>query len=708
MWRRSILNQVLRTALACAAIGPGGAWACGPTFPNSLLGDGDEAVTKMPVADFIFELNRLKGLAGPVAFPARLPDDDSDPWQQTAVADIREFTEALDAAKPFPWTRAFRIRQYTALREELSQFGRDLSQWRHEQQYAWMEKQPAPAPPEMRYILGLPGEFADYLAGARAYHRGDPTAARAAWSALLKREPRQRHYRTTWAAYMIGRTLVESNPEAAVRWFRRTRELAAAGFADSLGLAAASYGWEARAELERKRYTEAIELYLRHYASGDGCAVPSLQDAADRAFAADPGTLASLARHTVSRRVLGAFVAAKGGRLGNCPDPESVSNWLAAVEAAGVSDVEGADRLAWAAYLSGNMDLARRWADRAPACSPVAQWVRSKLLLRAGNVEQAAVALAAVVKWMPRSEVWIDTPNGSPRWDSTFRPADEAAGELAVLRLRRGQFIDSLDLFLRANFWRDAAHVAERVLTADELKAYVDARWPPGADPEGAVRPMYWSGGDRPATKPALGREIRHLLARRLVRLGRWREARPYFPDTLQPRLDAYIGAIRAGRDAARTADQRARSLLDAGRIARHDGIELLGTEVAPDFYCYDGAFEGNTDPTVYFGDAVLTAPTAEEHRRYISHAPTPDTRFHYRYIAAEHAWEAARLLPDQSELAAQALYEGGSWLKNRDPAAADRFYKALVRRCGATPLGRQAAALRWFPPFPEPPPSSR
>jgi branched-subunit amino acid transport protein len=39
-----------------------------------------------------------------------------------------------------------------------------------------------------------------------------------------------------------------------------------------------------------------------------------------------------------------------------------------------------------------------------------------------------------------------------------------------------------------------------------------------------------------------------------------------------------------------------------------------------------------------------------------------------------------------------------GSWLKNRDPQAADVFYKALVRRCPKTDIGKEADRIRWFP----------
>ena len=52
---------------------------------------------------------------------------------------------------------------------------------------------------------------------------------------------------------MLGKVGLKTNDyQSATQWFQRTREFAAAGFADSLGLAAESYGWEGRAEWKQK------------------------------------------------------------------------------------------------------------------------------------------------------------------------------------------------------------------------------------------------------------------------------------------------------------------------------------------------------------------------------------------------------------------------------------------------------------------------
>ena len=100
--------------------------------------------------------------------------------------------------------------------------------------------------------------------------------------------------------------------------------------------------------------------------------------------------------------------------------------------------------------------------------------------------------------------------------------------------------------------------------------------------------------------------------------------------------------------------------------------------------------------------DAPVALPHDEDQR-----AEEPPTtiaaRYHYRYLAANLAWEAAALMPDNNDDTARVLCEAGTWLKNRDPKSADRFYKALVKRCGTTELGKAADKKHWFPPITDP-----
>jgi len=694
-------NVLLAAAVAAAAIvclPPEAGRACGPFFPPTVLHLPDQAVLQAPLGEFRVELARL---GGEIRAPFRSVGSDKTPSAQTAEADLADLTAALAGPGLSAPRRRKLIGQYAAARQELCSYADRLSEWRSWSRYRRKKrsKSPPPAPAVPDLPEAIPEEFRLYVRGAYAFHGGDRQAAVDLWSRLLELPEKRRRYRSTWAAYMIARVCEADQPDKAVRWFGHVRKLAAAGFADSLGLAAASYGWQGRAELDRKRFARAIDLYLLHRAAGAGSAVPSLRIVAARLLAAGGEHLEAAAAHAPTRRVVAAHLVSSTARWGvrayhgSDEQTKQVAAWLAAVESAGVKDVAGADRLAWAAYQAGEMTAADRWLRRAPATAPMARWLRAKLLVRDGKLDRADAALAAAVAALPAGQGW---PQPSfPAQNCEVR--DRAAAELAALRVARGRYVEALDLLLRAAFWFDAAYLAERVLTPDELIAYVDRHWSEPRVKPARTTTAWGFGETTPAERAWM---IRHLLARRLTRLGRWKDARKYYPPGLRKPLDEYIAGIRAGADPGRLQAERAQSLFKAARIARHRGMELLAAELEPDWHVCEGSFEllraskSRLDPS----HARLVVVTADERARLGRHRPQPDKRFHYRYVAADHAWAAARLMPDESDCTARMLCEAGTWLKTRDPKAADRFYKALVRRCGTTELGRQADRLRWFP----------
>ena len=98
-----------------------------------------------------------------------------------------------------------------------------------------------------------------------------------AWNALLNRPADERHYRSVWAAFMLGKVALKRGDPGAAKWFELSRELAKTGFVDSLGLAADSYGWEGRGELQQDHPAKAAELFLTQLALGDEGAVVSLK-----------------------------------------------------------------------------------------------------------------------------------------------------------------------------------------------------------------------------------------------------------------------------------------------------------------------------------------------------------------------------------------------------------------------------------------------
>lgn len=76
---------------------------------------------------------------------------------------------------------------------------------------------------------------------------------------------------------MLGKLALKLKSPDAGKWFQQKRSLAREGFADSLGLAADSYGWEGRSELRQGRAEAAAKLYLTQLAVGDDSAIVSLK-----------------------------------------------------------------------------------------------------------------------------------------------------------------------------------------------------------------------------------------------------------------------------------------------------------------------------------------------------------------------------------------------------------------------------------------------
>ena len=102
--------------------------------------------------------------------------------------------------------------------------------------------------------------------------------------------------------------------------------------------------------------------------------------------------------------------------------------------------------------------------------------------------------------------------------------------------------------------------------------------------------------------------------------------------------------------------------------------------------------------------DAPVPLPIHRfELQRLARRSAIPPPRFHYRFRAAEIAWQAAEQLPDNHPALAYIYNTAGSWLKYRDPQSADRFYKAMVWRNLKTDHGLEADRKRWFINIPAP-----
>ena len=585
-------------------------------------------------------------------------------------------------------------------------------------------------------------EFADYHKGATAFSNQQWDAARAAWENLLKRPEQDRHYRTVWAAFMLGKLALKTKDfQTATQWFQRTRELAQAGFADSLGLAADSYGWEGRAEWKQDHPERAAPLFLNQLALGDASAIVSLKAVIpDRSpteglvnYGPEPeernawndqqkkeqeekeiAKLKSAARNPLLRRLVTVHILATSAVSPEYDSEDAKATavnrcgrWLKIIKEASLGRIEDAEYLGWVAYNNGDYKDATHWLELSKGDSGAALWLKAKLQRRAGKLADAANTMAKAWETLRNSLAYkeaertdeelsiYEASEGEPSW----RWDQSASGDLGGLRLARGDFVQALDVLFKGKLWEDTAFVAERVLTTNELKQYVDALPP----------------AEKPKESEDYNAKLRWLLGRRLVRDDRYAEAEHYLSPPYHRVLEKYVKALKDGGNEKLSKTERAHAWFTAAWLARYDGMELMGTEFAPDAFAEGGSFEipdlanerksGVYEKISYTknGDEkkktvpIPLRPSEKEIRRLKTNKVEPNVRFHYRLIAGALAIKAAALLPDNSEELADVVNQAGLWVKDRDEKIGDRYYQIIDRRCTKTKIGETDRARHWF-----------
>lgn len=603
------------------------ALACGPDFPWQLLDDRAATLKATPANSFAYEAAHL----APAPQDSLRAVEVATWWGENLLDAARTKAEADGLPPP---------------------------------QAALLTRMRAAPDAAAAYIAGagLPEAVRHYTAGAVAFRTGDPTEAAKRFDTALRLDPNG--LRATWAAYMRARLhAMAGETDQAAAGFAQTRALAIHGAPDPFGLAVASYGEEARLYLGTDRPTgdvaalaRAAALYAEQAARGSDSGVQSLRMLAEEMLGigqdAAPANLPAAAQSPLLQRLLVAYVLARVE-----DDPPGQPNPLLgrlvdAIEAAG-GEPPAADRLAALCYRSGRYELAAKLAAR--ATGPLAAWVRAKLALQHGDLAAATAAYAEAAQAFP------DT---APLDDANRRLV---VGERGTLTLARGEYLEALtQLFPVANvYWGDVAYIAERVLTADELKRFVDEQVP--APPAPATERHY---DDETAPNWLVSNpstQLRDLLARRLVRLGRITEALPYFhraedtaladPDVRQ-HAAAYAGALEQATSLWWRVE-RARAWFEAAKLARWHGMEMMGTDGPPDYLSLSGWYGtgvGQERP----GDAYVSAG---EKDRFAASSASPELRFHYRFVAVEHASLAADLLPPRSQAFAAVLCQATAWM---------------------------------------------
>ncbi|UUQ64912.1 hypothetical protein NLK61_27600 [Pseudomonas fuscovaginae UPB0736] len=638
--------------LLCLSLGLpfGTALACGPDFPLRLLDDRAQSLAELPETSFAFEISRF----GP------------------PVVGLKPTTEAT--LTPY-WYSDDNARAYRTQRDkvEASELPENLRakvvQLRTLQDPRQVEAEGADLPEEMRL----------YLAGAVAFDTGNQALAVEYFRKVLALPAEQRKLRSTWAAYSLGRALVVLSSEAnddpqqtpaalqaqARLAFQQVRELSAGDFSDPLELGVASLGEEALLVKLGGDWESAVQLYASQSRLGSSSGYSSLLQVAGELQALPDEALREQLQHPTVHKLLTAYLLSRVGWSFEDQPPQTPRLTQMVLDSA-AGNLEYADRLAALSYQKGDFATAKAFLEHA-GDGGLAWWVRAKLALRDGDKVQAAAAYAKAAAAFPKNESWGSRRTPDWTWESV-QPGCRVEGESAILALDRGDYLQAFDQLYRSQdiYWPDAATVAERVLTLDELKGYVDAH-------VAAPPPATQADKDNYVHRP-MAAQLRELLGRRLLREGRYAQAPGYF-DTPELRAKAReYGQDRQDAASRWTATGRAEAFFGAATLARKSGMELLGYEMSPDYHLLGGSYSlGNVE--------IKPGPflQAAEVQRQLGTEAKPNQRYHYRYIAADLANQAADQLPHSSQAFAAVLCKAAGWVAGTDEEIA--LYQRYVEQ---------------------------
>jgi hypothetical protein len=627
--------------LLCLSLGLplGSAVACGPDFPMRLLDNRSQSLAELPEGNFQFEINRLGH----------------------AIAGLKNVTAAVYGTMDEP--------DYAEQRDNAEQDGLTAEQQALVKQLRSLtdghqvEAQGASLPTELRL----------YLAGAVAFNAGDHGLAADYFQKVLALPADQRALRSTWAAYSLGRALfamsveTEATPDLLTRSrkaFEQARQLSIDGFSDPLELGVASLGEEARVARTAGDWDSAIELYATQNLHGSAVGYTSLKLLmADLAALPDEQLATLLKGKPVQQLVTASLISRLGWSFGD--QPPSEQKLIKLLQASTRGNLDNADRLAAMNYQQGDYASAKAFLEHA-GDGGLAWWLRAKLAMREGDKTAAAAAYAKAAQAFPQNESWGE--RRTPDYDfETLQPKCRVEGESAILALQRGDYLQAFDQLYRSHdiYWFDAATVAERVLTVDELKHYVDTQVP---------APPVLTQEQRDNYVPlSVAAKLRNLLGRRLLREERYDEASGYFGSAeLQAKAKAY-GELRQDAESKWWPSKRAFAYYNAAWFARFSGMELLGYEMSPDYATFGGNYSLESNELTV-GPLVAEA----EVKRQQASAAQPDQRFHYRYVANALASRSADFLPHSSQAFAAVLCAAAGW--NSDQEEKRVFYQRYVK----------------------------
>ena len=511
-------------------------------------------------------------------------------------------------------------------------------------------------------------EFQLYLEGRTYLMKENPDHIPPAWKKLLELPPEKRHFRTAWVHFMLGNHFKKD----LHTHYKNCRDAVRKGFADSAGLAIRSYILELRFG---SNMTQMIRCAAEAENSQNAPEYTFLLDVLhEKAMSKlDDGEYFALVQDPVCREFLAVL--------------DNSSRFRTMVKQ---FKLRNADFCAYYAMEDGDVTEAKEFIAILEKPTLLSIYLEAKIARHGGHTALAAEKLRQWLKMAAK----ID-PNDRHDILRVCEPEDshdlskEVYGLLGTTMVMRRDFTDAARFFHRAKQYDDLYEIAEKFMTLEQLQEFAEE-----------------IKNDTDKKLAQQSDAIRYLTARRAFREGNFRIAEKYLPENYRNILKTYLELVQKSKDNSKSSDERALALYNAAKLLRIHGMELSGTQGAPDYFpgnygsnvpgCSDCKYDSGLGYwTLCNSHAVQVVPgfnAAKDYRNIPQHL-----RFHYRYIAAEMALQAGAMAKEP-ELKALIHYFGGNIFKHRSNLEADIFYKRLVLDSPGCALSRLADHQRWFP----------
>lgn len=554
--------------------------------------------------------------------------------------------------------------------ELIDKYARTAALWRQGQRLPKNERPERMLPPELL-------EFELYLYGYEELLKNSELAdTPAAWKKLLDLPAEQRHYRTAWVHFMLGNHFKKD----CHFHYENCRNAVRSGFADTVGVALRSYTLEIRygqnpvKVVRRAAEAELNKLYIDsndYLAQIDKKWINRLSDTQYLAMLEDPLVREFLAITDLSPRF-----------------QKMISGY----------SLRSADIRAYHAYTKGDIKLAREYIKQLPKPTLLSVYIEAKLARQTGNTHLATQKLR---QWLSMAEKATPLENElvyAHDYEKNIPQRWDVYGLMGSALVFRHNFKEAAEYFYRAYSEVDLHIILERYFTLDEAMEFVEKL---------GITPF--------------DDDLKYLVSRRAFRENRFDLAARYLPEKELANLKNYICFMGKGNNTKLEANQRAIALYNAAKILRYHGMELAGTQGAPDFFPggfgnglpYDGCALSNKSARCQYNKLTGKWTLCREHMGFYhdndsfsfpgfnapkDHRNIPATqRYHYRYQAARLALKAGNIAQDD-DLRAIIYIFGGNCLRKTSLPEADIFYKMLVNECRGSLLSKLADKKRWFP----------